>query len=318
MIASIDAGSGFAERILDGAVGSRSAVTAKRSANNPTLTRLDGLENLVAVGGQLVIRGNAALANLDGLARLERLAGNLTIEDNPRMATQTARQIAHRLQNKEFTGNVVVRNNGTIPVWDFDRKSPGGPDGWLAGLSNELGGDYNHFEKASFNVFPSIIFALLFPQPGATGAVYIDDINFKKLPDTFVPVSSPDPEPQAGQRSRALWAWDTPALLQDGGERRTFFEFCGDRRVQDVFLQALYHEDRRAGKIALESPQAFRAFLRQAHERGIQVHALDGEAHLALAPFHPDVLRRVRGVVQFNEESLSEERFDGIRLMTHQ
>ncbi len=154
-----------------------------------------------------------------------------------------------------------------------------------------------------------------FAYPGESGVVYIDDINFKKKDDTFIPESVPEFESEGPFRGRGLWVWETRPLLEDDTERQVFFDFCHNHGVQDVFLQVIY--DDTAGEdeaLNIETPEAFRAFLREATNRDIEVHALGGAPALALKPFHHAALEQVEAIKRFNEASRETERFKGIRM----
>jgi hypothetical protein len=57
-------------------------VTGSLLINGVSITHLDGLSELTAVGGTLEIINTAALENLDGLSALTTVGDNLVITDN--------------------------------------------------------------------------------------------------------------------------------------------------------------------------------------------------------------------------------------------
>jgi hypothetical protein len=77
-------------------------------AVNPNLARLDGLSNLRAVQGEVVISGSAALRSLDGLPSLAAIGGGLMISPEILMTTQPL----------DFSGlNALVWIGGDLQFW---------------------------------------------------------------------------------------------------------------------------------------------------------------------------------------------------------
>ncbi len=61
---------------------SLTSVGGLQVVNNPSLTSLDGLNNITSVGGLLEIYYNHALTNLNGLSSITSLGGNLVVDNN--------------------------------------------------------------------------------------------------------------------------------------------------------------------------------------------------------------------------------------------
>ncbi|NCC50354.1 MAG: hypothetical protein EOM20_03975 [Spartobacteria bacterium] len=157
-----------------------------------------------------------------------------------------------------------------------------------------------------------------FTEEGA-GTVYIDDIGFKKLPDTPVPFSTATPENATPDRAinRAMWVWETEPLLDDPQEAADLFAFCRAHQVNELFLQLLYTYENDGSpdvRCIIRKPDLLRAFLRAAHEDGLRIHALDGHPEYVLRENHPKVLAQVDALLAFNEGDIAQEQLDGIHL----
>jgi hypothetical protein len=105
---------------------------------------------------------------------------------------------------------------------------------------------------------------------------------------------------------KALWVWKTQ-WLTDGRERGFFLDFCEARGFYVVFLFT--------PKDALvEDPDTLRAFLREAHARGIAVQALNGSSVWALPEGKGEAEEFLEALVAFQRSSPPEERFDAVHL----
>ena len=62
----------------------------------------------------------------------------------------------------------------------------------------------------------------------------------------------------------------------------------------------------------VQSVDRLRAFIRKAHDQGIEIHALDGSPEFAIRSGHAIPLAVVEAVAEFNAISKPEERFDGV------
>ncbi|MGQ0659220.1 MAG: TolC family protein [Chromatiales bacterium] len=106
-------------------------------------------------------------------------------------------------------------------------------------------------------------------------------------------------------RGRALWVW-RPEFLYSQVERAFFFDFAAARRIHTVFLYSPGLLDHRS--------QVLREFLRDAHARGIEVHALHGEPDWFLDDKQGRVAAFISAVKKFNDRAGEGERFDALHL----
>lgn len=171
-----------------------------------------------------------------------------------------------------------------------------------------------------------------FTQPG-DHTVYIDNIALKKSINTRVtPVNSTvakNAAVSAQQREippRALWVWLVDAILaNENDEQNTLFEACKRENVDRLWLQIptqyepnidLSADIRKIQqpefKILIRNEDKLRAFIREAHARGIKVEGLDGYPEFAQKPYHFIPLAVVDAVIDYNSRVEPEERFDGV------
>ena len=189
-----------------------------------------------------------------------------------------------------------------------------------------------------------------FTSPGRH-AVWIDDISFKTTATITTPQSdvANNDASAATTTPRAMWLWESSAVLNDANSREELFTFCRNESIEQLWMQLDYKVVGRSpqeavitlqptdadpasfrptttaptatavkGKTAervtceLPDPGAWRRFLAEAHQARIQVHALDGYPEFALKPQHGVPLAVVDAVIAFNRESPAEQRFDGI------
>jgi hypothetical protein len=118
-----------------------------------------------------------------------------------------------------------------------------------------------------------------------------------------------DPAAQA-RPSRALWVWDSTALVQDAAARQDFLEFCRTGNIDIAWVQVA----RAIGGNRLLHESGWRSLLREAHLAGIKIHALDGDPEWVLRERHGLVLALVDTIIRFNRDAPVTERFDGIHL----
>ncbi|MGZ0170581.1 MAG: hypothetical protein ACKVHE_13565 [Planctomycetales bacterium] len=131
---------------------------------------------------------------------------------------------------------------------------------------------------------------------------------------------------------RAMWVWTTDTIIQNSQESSRLLAACRSERIDSLWMQLPYQVTRRtpaderpnfsSGDIAREpahglsvqikSAAHLRAFIRKAHDQGVQIHALDGSPEFAVRSGHAIPLAVVDAVTDFNSTSKSEERFDGI------
>ena len=155
-----------------------------------------------------------------------------------------------------------------------------------------------------------------FTVPGS-GTVYLDDIHFKRLDLTPVPFSrfSLPPPPRAAS-PRALWVWETEALLQDLGAQRELLAFCAQYRIAELFFQVVYDPGPEGAqpRCQLLHIPALRAFLKRARQANLRVHALDGSPEFALEAHHGRVFALVEALIEFNRHNPVDQRFVGFHL----
>lgn len=114
--------------------------------------------------------------------------------------------------------------------------------------------------------------------------------------------------------TRAMWVYETPALLRSAAAREELIEFCAPRKIMDVFLQAHFVAKAKGGPYEISDATAMRELLREANAHGLRVHALAGDPAHTLRENHGKVLARVEAFAVFNEGGASKERFAGLHL----
>lgn len=150
--------------------------------------------------------------------------------------------------------------------------------------------------------------------------VYLDNIAFKRHPAAQPMEDKPaaSTAPAAARRSRKLWVWSTRKLLATPDKRHELFDFCQEQQIGEIWTQLIYKLRRRtpgvrdATTCVIQEPDDVRDLLREAHERGIRVHALDGYPDFAIEPNHDIPLAVVDAIIDFNAASNKQERFDGV------
>jgi len=114
---------------------------------------------------------------------------------------------------------------------------------------------------------------------------------------------------------RTMWVWGVEELILNSAEKETFFYFCGEKGIKEIFLQLpLSYKTPASGKITCRilHQDELRVFLRKANSKGIKVHGLDGHPSFALKKNHPRVFSIVKAVADFNLASRADDKFYGI------
>ena len=107
-----------------------------------------------------------------------------------------------------------------------------------------------------------------------------------------------------------MWVWETQPLLRDAAERRTFFEFCKEFRINTVAMQIA---TRGTGtNRQLDAAAEWKTLITEAHRRGMRVHALDGDPQFAYPAQHDTALSILNAVVGYNASAVPTARFDGM------
>jgi hypothetical protein len=155
--------------------------------------------------------------------------------------------------------------------------------------------------------------SLSFARPGS-GRIYLDDVALKTSRDVRVPPTPPVPARPERESRRATWLWDPAPLFESREEREALFQFARREKLNVFFVQVHcdYRQEGEKQVCLLSQEEEFRHFIREAHERGIAVHALDGYSHYVLPPWQPKVLAQVQAILDYNARVFPQERFDGI------
>lgn len=112
--------------------------------------------------------------------------------------------------------------------------------------------------------------------------------------------------------TRAMWVYETPALLESVPARTELFQFCKARHITDLFLQAHFVSPKKDGSYEIADTQRMIALLQEATVRGVRVHALAGDPAHVLPKNHDKVLARVDAFAAFNKSAPAGSRFAGL------
>jgi hypothetical protein len=118
----------------------------------------------------------------------------------------------------------------------------------------------------------------------------------------------------AKQFSKAMWVWSTAKLIADDRLLAELFKVCHADNISKLWVQLPYSVTGTGDSVGCQINNAvgLRRFVAQAHEKNIQVHALDGFPEFALRQKHSVPLAVVDAVIAFNESSKANERFAGV------
>jgi hypothetical protein len=123
---------------------------------------------------------------------------------------------------------------------------------------------------------------------------------------------------QAQSRDRAIWMWeeDSWAMLKSTAQARDKIAFLKRQGIGTLYIYA----DAHAGEnLIVQQPALYARLIGQLHREGMQVHALLGSWPLHteryILPENRDkALQMVQRVLDYNQQAVSEARFDGINL----
>ncbi|MDO8729657.1 MAG: sugar-binding protein [Candidatus Omnitrophota bacterium] len=143
------------------------------------------------------------------------------------------------------------------------------------------------------------------------GSIQIDDVAFayddevEKIQIENTPRATADPE-----SPRSMWIWKTDPINKLDA-RKELFSFSEKTAIRKYYIYL--------GEDPIpDTPAAYQKglaeFLRECHERGIEVHALQGNPLWALKPYHSRVFSWIGGFLAFNRGRPVEERMDGIHM----
>lgn len=142
------------------------------------------------------------------------------------------------------------------------------------------------------------------------GKVFLKDLAFAKSMDVKIPSAT---AVNSVNRSfkKAMWLWQTSALLSSQKEISHLLSFAKREGISDIFLQIPFAEA--ASSEGRQLPGALRILISRLHEAGIRVQALDGDPLYALEKNHAAVLADIQKIIRYNHSVSAMERFDGIR-----
>ena len=151
---------------------------------------------------------------------------------------------------------------------------------------------------------------LWFRYEGA-GAVQIDDVSFVYDPDVErmqkenSPKAKPDP-----RFTRFSWVWKYDPV-NSREIRRDLLTFAESTALKTLFV---YLGEDPITRTPQEYQDRLAEFLREAHARGIQIEALQGNPLWALKANHSLALNWVKGYLDFNKKRPLAEKIDGVSL----
>lgn len=119
------------------------------------------------------------------------------------------------------------------------------------------------------------------------------------------------PAGSATPPQRAVWLWQTQQLL-DPTLRDKMLASLAQEGVGRIFVQLSGASGTKPGEIRLDRA-VWEPAIRAARQKGIRVHALDGDPRYALPEWHDGVLATSRGVIAYNQAVAPESRFAGIQ-----
>jgi hypothetical protein len=151
-----------------------------------------------------------------------------------------------------------------------------------------------------------------------SGRLEVDEIVFlgrgQAAPPPFVSAQGAAP---AGPPKAGLWVWTTNELLTPGSEwRPKLFATIARWQLSEVYLQ-LPHQDGDSGFGDWnDAPRsaALADLIRELHRDGVEAHALDGAAWLALPEGRGDLVALAESVRDYNASQPADARFDAIHL----
>ncbi len=107
---------------------------------------------------------------------------------------------------------------------------------------------------------------------------------------------------------KAMWAWHPSKEIHTEESRHDLIDFAIHKGIGAIYLYVGGTED---STYLTRNPDHYRSFIRLAHEKKIEVYALDGEP--TWSHEHKEPIQRIEQILDFNANSTSDERFDGIQ-----
>ena len=177
------------------------------------------------------------------------------------------------------------------------------------------------------NELGGVVFNFI-PQEEGDITIYIDDMSFKKNDQVPTPLSAEtvSNDTAISPPKRALWVWHTEPLILNPDNAEVLFDLCKAQNIEHIWLQVVlnffpdgnvYGPPSEEGpdpdfRAEVRHPEKVRAFIRQAHQNGLKVHALDGYPEYAQKEYHYVPLAIVDAIIEFNKNSEPEERYYGV------
>jgi len=112
---------------------------------------------------------------------------------------------------------------------------------------------------------------------------------------------------------RGMWVYKTELVMISAEERESLFQFCRQRQITDLFWQ-VHFSSGTDNPSSLENEELIRVFLREAHRSSLRVHALTGDPSHARPEKHERLLSSAKALIEFNQRSAADTRFDGLHL----
>lgn len=100
----------------------------------------------------------------------------------------------------------------------------------------------------------------------------------------------------------ATWVWDTTTLMQD---KDNMLAFAKEQGLNVIFL----HIDRKSKDF-----EPYRAFVKEAHELGIEVEALGGDPSWGLTDYRQEIDSFIEWIENYHDAVGEEALFDGIHM----
>jgi len=122
--------------------------------------------------------------------------------------------------------------------------------------------------------------------------------------------------------SRSMWVWEshTRTALNDTSARNRILDLSQSKNIGTIYLYADYYNGGGyAGNDVVDNPQLYRSFISEAHNRGMEVHALLESSALQtwnyfLPEKRSDALAMMTNVLNYNSSSSANELFDGFNV----
>jgi len=143
------------------------------------------------------------------------------------------------------------------------------------------------------------------------GSIQIDDVAFaydeevEKIQKENTPRAAADPK-----SPRSMWIWKSDPINKPD-VRKEIFSFSEKTAMKKFYI---YLGEDPIPQTPAGYQNGLAQFLKECHEKGIEVHALQGNPLWALKPYHSRVFSWIGGFLEFNRSRPPEERMDGVHM----